>query len=64
PNLKELTNKICSQNLQQKVLDFIRVHFNKHPKILVNTNKQLLTSVEIHKNAIYKIYEFCLQMAL
>ncbi|CAG8668807.1 44591_t:CDS:2, partial [Gigaspora margarita] len=54
PNLKELTNEICSQNLQQKVLDLIRVHFNKHPKILVNTDRQLLTPIEIHKNA-YKI---------
>ncbi|CAG8799257.1 20920_t:CDS:2 [Cetraspora pellucida] len=42
-----------------RVLDFIKMHFNQHSKVPVNANGQFLTPIEIRKNAVREMYEFC-----
>ncbi|CAG8466599.1 13543_t:CDS:2 [Ambispora gerdemannii] len=46
-------------DIQDKIINLIRKHFNMHIRIPINAAGQFLTADEIRKSAIRKIYKFC-----
>ena len=50
---------ICPSALREDVLNLVKKHFNMHPKIPIDATGKYWTQMEIRRNAVYEMYNFC-----
>jgi hypothetical protein len=57
----EITGIICTNVIQNDVLDIVERHFHLHPLIPIDKNGTFLNADEIWSRSVKEIYEFCVK---